>query len=86
MQQDGDIFLCLQTPYPPHPHPPTLVMGSIGQNMDMLHIKLKRITNAIVLRRRDTKESTCLLRYITTEKSVLCQYAVCITRNTTLKK
>ena len=32
------------------------------------------------LHRRDTKESTCLLRHITTEKSGLCQYAVCITR------
>ena len=41
---------------------------------------------AIVLRRRDTKESTCLLWHITTEKSGLCQYAVCITRNTTLTK
>ena len=40
----------------------------------------------IVLDRRDTKESTCLLRHITTEKSDLCQYAVCITRNATLKK
>ena len=29
----------------------------------------------IVLRRRDTKESTCLLRHITTEKSDLYQYA-----------
>ena len=37
------------------------------------------------LRRRDTKESTCLLRHITTEKSGLCQYAVCITQNATLK-
>ena len=41
---------------------------------------------AIVLRRRDTKESTCLLRHITTEKSGLCQYAVCIAQNTTFKK
>ena len=40
----------------------------------------------IVLRRRDTKESTCLLRHIMTEKSDLCQYAVCITCNTTLEK
>ena len=40
----------------------------------------------IVLRRRYTKELTCLLRHITTEKSDLCQYAVCITRNTTLEK
>ena len=40
----------------------------------------------IVLPRRDTKESTRLLRHITTEKSGLCQYAVCITQNTTLKK
>ena len=40
----------------------------------------------IVLRRRDTKESICLLRHITTEKSDLCQYAVCITQNTTLRK
>ena len=31
------------------------------------------------LRRRDTKESTCLLRHITTEKLGLCQNAVCIT-------
>ena len=37
-------------------------------------------------RMRDTKESTCLLRHITTEKSGLCQYAVCITRNTRLKQ
>ena len=29
----------------------------------------------IVLRRCDTKESTCLLRHIATEKSDLCQYA-----------
>ena len=40
---------------------------------------------SIVLRRRDTKESTCLLRHITTEKTDLCQYALCITQNTTLK-
>ena len=40
----------------------------------------------IALRSCDTKESTCLLRHITTEKSDLCQYAVCITRNTTLEK
>ena len=39
-----------------------------------------------VLRMRDNKESTCLLRHITTEKWDLCQYAVCITENTTLKK
>ena len=32
--------------------------------------------------RSDTKESTCLLRHITTEKSDLCEYTVCITRNT----
>ena len=32
------------------------------------------------------KESTCLLRHITTEKSGLCQYAVCITQNTTLTR
>ena len=32
------------------------------------------------------KKSTCLLRHITTEKSDLCQYAVNITQNTTLKK
>ena len=38
------------------------------------------------LRRLDTKELTRLLRHITTEKSGLCQYAVCITQNTTLKK
>ena len=42
--------------------------------------------DTIVLRRRDTKESTCLLRRIMTEKPDLCQYAVCITRITTLKK
>ena len=41
---------------------------------------------AIVLRKRDTKESTFLLRHITTEKSGLCQYAVRITQNTTFKK
>ena len=41
---------------------------------------------SIVLRRRDTKELTCLLRHITTEKSGVCQYAVCITQNTMLKK
>ena len=40
----------------------------------------------IVLPRRDTKETTCLPRHITMENSGLCQYAVCITRNTTLKK
>ena len=34
----------------------------------------------------DTKESTCLLRHITNEKSDLCQYTVCIIRNTTLQK
>ena len=34
------------------------------------------------LRRRDTKESTYLLRHITTEKSGLCQYAVCIIQHT----
>ena len=39
----------------------------------------------IVLRMRDTKTSTCLLRHITTEKSGLCQFAVCIAQNTTLK-
>ena len=32
------------------------------------------------------KESACLLRHISTEKSDLCQYAVCITQNTRLKK
>ena len=32
------------------------------------------------------KGSTCLLGHITTEKTDLCQYAVCITRNTMLKK
>ena len=42
--------------------------------------------DTIVLRRRDTKELTCPLRHITTEKSDLCQYAVCITGNTTLEK
>ena len=31
------------------------------------------------------KESTCQLRHIATEKSGLCQYAVCIIQNTTLK-
>ena len=40
----------------------------------------------IVLRRRDTKESTCLLWDITTEKSGLCCYAVHITQNTYVKK
>ena len=30
------------------------------------------------LRMRDTKESTCLLRHITNEKSGLCQNTVCI--------
>ena len=34
------------------------------------------------LRRRDTKESTCLLWDITTEKSGLCCHAVRITQNT----
>ena len=32
------------------------------------------------------KESTCLLRHITAEKSGSCQYVMCITRNTKLKK
>ena len=32
------------------------------------------------------KESTCLLRHISTEKSGLCQYAVCIIQNTKLKE
>ena len=41
---------------------------------------------AIVLRRRDTKESTCLLWDITTEKSDLCCYAVRITKNAYVKK
>ena len=40
----------------------------------------------IVLRRRDTKESTCLLWDITTEKLGLCCYAVRITHNTYVKK
>ena len=39
-----------------------------------------------VLRRRDTKESTCLLWDITTEKSGLCCYAVRITQNAYVKK
>ena len=39
----------------------------------------------IVLPKRNTKESTCLLSHIKTEKSDLCQYAVCITQNTTLE-
>ena len=38
------------------------------------------------LHRGDTEKSTCLLRHITTEKSDLCQYAVCITGKTMLKK
>ena len=42
--------------------------------------------NTIVLCRRDTKESTCLLWDITTEKSGLCCYAVRITHNTYVKK
>ena len=40
----------------------------------------------IVLHRRDTKESTCLLWDIMTEKSGLCCYAVRITQNTYVKK
>ena len=37
---------------------------------------MKLVVGAHCLRRRDTKD----LRYITTEKSGLCQYAVCITQ------
>ena len=37
------------------------------------------------LRRRDAKELICLLRHITTEKSGLYHYALCITRNTIFK-
>ena len=47
--------------------------------------KLNKFTN-IVLRRRDTKESVCLLWDITTEKSGLCCYAVRITLNTYVKE
>ena len=39
--------------------------------------RLKDSTQIHCLRRCSTKESTCLLRHITTEKSGLCQYAVC---------
>ena len=51
----------------------------------------KRITDfdmkfCIVCAGTILKESTCLIKHITTEKSGLCQYAECITQNTTLKK
>ena len=46
----------------------------------------KASDQTIVLRRRDTKESTCLLWDITTEKSSLCCYAVRIPKNTYVKK
>ena len=45
-----------------------------------------RREKTIVLRRRDTKESICLLWDITTKKSGLCCYAVRITQNTYVKK
>ena len=49
--------------------------------------KIEKLNHSMkhCLRRHDTKESTCLLRHITAEKSGLCQYAVCIAQNTTLK-
>ena len=37
------------------------------------NLSQKTMSTFIVLRRRDTKESTCLLRHITMEKSDLCQ-------------
>ena len=46
----------------------------------------KTYGHGIVLRRRDTKESTCLLWDITTENPGLCCYAVRITQNTYVKK
>ena len=42
--------------------------------------KVHRLAHGAILKNQYTS------RYITTEKSYLCQYAVCITRNTMLKK
>ena len=59
----------------------------IGRGMSNMQKKVMvSIASIHFLRRRNTKGSTCLLRHITTEKSGLCQYAVYITRNTTLNK
>ena len=58
-------------------------------NRGTIFILLRRVFNSkitIVLGRRDTKESTCLLWDITTEKSGLCCYAVRITQNTYVRK
>ena len=57
----------------------------INQTSDVPRMYSSRF-HSIVLRRRDTKESTFLLWDITTENSGLCCYAVRITQNTYVKK
>ena len=51
----------------------------------LINVKKANIS-AIVCAGAILRESTCLLRHITTEKSGVCQYAVCIAQNTLLKK
>ena len=69
-------------------HPSSLVSAFVIRFLESKIAYRKHKFNIldIVLRRRDTKESTCLLRHITTKKSDLCQYVVRITLNTTLEK
>ena len=56
------------------------------EKINFIKIVFVSISINIVLHRRDTKESTCLLWDITTEKSGFCCYAVRITQNTYVKK
>ena len=58
----------------------------LTERLLMVHKESNQTNKHHRLRRRDTKESTCLLRHITTERSGLCQYIVCIALNTMLKK